>query len=115
MTPTQMTVEEFRAFAAEFNVIPVSRRYLADSQTPLSLYSRLAENRAGTFLLESAEHGGVWSRYSFIGINSVATLTERDGVAVWDGIAPAGAPTGIDPLEALKLTSNHLRSPHMKK
>ncbi len=113
MTPTQMTVEEFRAFAAEFNVIPVSRRYLADSQTPLSLYSRLAENRAGTFLLESAEHGGVWSRYSFIGINSVATLTERDGVAVWDGIAPAGAPTGIDPLEALKLTSNHLRSPHL--
>jgi len=113
MTSSQMTLEEFRAFAAEFNVIPVSRRYLADSQTPLSLYSRLAENRAGTFLLESAEHGGVWSRYSFIGINSVATLTERDGVAVWNGTAPAGAPTGIDPLEALKLTSNHLRSPHI--
>ena len=113
MTSSQMTLEEFRAFAAEFNVIPVSRRYLADSQTPLSLYSRLAENRAGTFLLESAEHGGVWSRYSFIGINSVATLTARDGVAVWDGTAPAGAPTGIDPLEALKLTSNHLRSPHI--
>ena len=42
MTLRAMTLEEFRAYAAEFNVIPVSRRYLADSQTPLSLYKKLA-------------------------------------------------------------------------
>ena len=113
MTLRAMTLEEFRAYAAEFNVIPVSRRYLADSQTPLSLYKKLAADRAGTFLLESAEHGGVWSRYSFIGIKSVATLTEKDGKAKWIGSAPAGAPTDIDPLEALKITAKHLRSPHI--
>ena len=108
-----MTIEEFRAYALEFNVIPVSRRYLADSQTPLSLYKKLAEDRVGTFLLESAEHGGVWSRYSFIGVNSESTLTEVDGKAAWLGTVPSGAPTGIDPLEALKITAKHLRSPHL--
>lgn len=108
-----MDLEEFRRLASEFNVIPVSRRYLADSQTPLSLYKKLAEDRTGTFLLESAEHGGVWSRYSFIGIHSSSTLTERDGKAVWLGVAPSGAPSGIDPLEALKITAKHLRSPHL--
>lgn len=113
MSSSQMTIEEFRAYALEFNVIPVSRRYLADSQTPLSLYKKLAEDRVGTFLLESAEHGGVWSRYSFIGVNSESTLTEVDGKAAWLGTVPSGAPTGIDPLEALKITAKHLRSPHL--
>lgn len=113
MSRPQMDLEEFRNYAQEFNVIPVSRRYLADSQTPLSLYKKLAEDRVGTFLLESAEHGGVWSRYSFIGINSASTLTERDGKAIWLGVTPSGAPTGIDPLEALKIAAKHLRSPHL--
>lgn len=108
-----MTLDEFRDYAKEFNVIPVSRRYLADSQTPLSLYKRLAEDRAGTFLLESAEHGGVWSRYSFIGIRSESSLTERDGLATWLGTIPKGAPSGIDPLEALKVVAKHLRSPQI--
>jgi anthranilate synthase component 1 len=41
----------------------------------------------------------VWSRYSFIGVHSAATLSERDGQAVWTGIGPEDHPT--DPLEAL--------------
>jgi len=113
MNDLQMTLDEFRTLAVDFNVIPVSRSYLADSQTPLSLYKRLAGDRTGTFLLESAEHGGVWSRYSFIGVRSAATLTEKGGVASWIGLPPSGAPSGIDPLEALKITAKHLRSPHL--
>jgi len=106
-----MKVEEFREYARSHNVIPVSRKYLADNETPLSLYAKLAKNRPNTFLLESAEHGGAWSRYSFIGVSSEATLTERDGLAVWSGTMPAGAPVGIDPLEALRIASKHLKSP----
>ena len=113
MSHPDMTLEEFRTFANDFNVIPVSRRYLADNQTPLSLYKTLAKDRPGTFLLESAEHGGAWSRYSFIGISSASTLTEKDGKAVWIGTIPSGAPTDIDPLEALKIAAQHLRSPHL--
>ena len=106
-----MNLEEFRAYAKVSNVIPVSRKLLADSETPLGVYKKLAKSAANTFLLESAEHGGAWSRYSFIGVRSEATLSEKDGLAYWQGTVPAGAPTGIDPLEALRLSATHLKSP----
>ena len=64
----------FRRLAADRRVIPVVRRLLADGETPVALYRRLAGGRAGTFLLESAEHGGVWSRYSFVGVRCAAML-----------------------------------------
>lgn len=108
-----MNLEEFRDFAKSSNVIPVSRRLLADGETPLAIYRKLAKNADNTFLLESAEHGGAWSRYSFIGVRSEATLSEKSGLAYWQGTAPAGAPTGIDPLEALRLSAAHLKSPQI--
>ena len=109
-----MNLEEFRAYAKESNVIPVSRRLLADGETPLGIYRKLAKDAPNTFLLESAEHGGAWSRYSFIGVHSEAVLSESNGLAYWQGNPPAGAPTGIDPLEALRLTTAHLRSPKIE-
>lgn len=109
-----MTLETFREYAKKFNVIPVASSFLADNETPLTLYSKLSENRERTFLLESAEHGGAWSRYSFIGVSSEATLTEKNGRATWLGTMPAGAPDGIDPLEAFRIASTHLRSPKIE-
>ena len=106
-----MNITEFREYAKSSNVIPVSRKLLADGETPLGVYRKLAESRVGTFLLESAEHGGAWSRYSFIGAGCQTTLTEEDGKAIWRGHAPAGAPSGMAPLEALRLASSHLKSP----
>lgn len=98
------TRAEFRALAAEHRVVPVTRKVLADSETPLSAYRKLADNRPGTFLLESAENGRSWSRWSFIGAGAPAALTVRDGQAVWLGSTPQGAPSGGDPLEALRAT-----------
>ena len=60
-------LETFRALARDRRVIPVTRRLLADGETPVAVYRKLAGERPGTFLLESAEHGRVWSRYSFVG------------------------------------------------
>ena len=108
-----MKIEEFREFAKSNNVIPVYRTLLADGETPLNVYKKLAKNRAGTFLLESAEHGGAWSRYSFIGAQSQTTLTEKDGVAVWIGKPPAGVPVGMNPLTALRQSVAHLKSPRI--
>lgn len=96
--------DEFRALAAEHRVVPVTRKVLADSETPLSAYRKLAASRPGTFLLESAENGRSWSRWSFIGAGSPSALTVRDGQAVWLGATPEGAPTGGDPLEVLRAT-----------
>ena len=85
-------------------VLPVVRRLLADGETPLGVYRKLAQGRPGTFLLESAEHGGVWSRYSIVGAHSAATLTERAGQAHWIGTPPVGVPTDGDPAQAVRDT-----------
>jgi len=108
-----MNLNEFREYAKSFNVIPVTRKLLADDETPIGVYRKLAKSKANTFLLESAEHGGVWSRYSFVGIHSEATLTEKDGLVAWRGTMPAGAPTEVDPLSALRMAAAHLRSPQI--
>ena len=98
------TLEEFRELARDRRVIPIARRVLADGETPVGLYRKLAGERAGTFLLESAEHGRSWSRYSFVGVNSRAMLTASNGDAMWLGNVPAGVPTSGNPLEALRDT-----------
>ncbi|HEX3788642.1 MAG TPA: chorismate-binding protein, partial [Pseudonocardiaceae bacterium] len=107
VTPTR---EEFRALAADRRVIPVVRRLLADDETPIGVYRKLADDRPGTFLLESAENGQSWSRWSFIGVHSPAALTVVDGQATWTGQPPIGLPTGGDPLVALRETVRLLHS-----
>ncbi|GGM37314.1 anthranilate synthase component I [Longimycelium tulufanense] len=102
--------EEFRALAADRRVIPVVRRLLADGETPLSVYRKLAADRPGTFLFESAENGRSWSRWSFVGVRSAAALTVSDGVATWTGNRPAGLPDEADPLRALRATVEALRT-----
>ncbi|MGI5129419.1 anthranilate synthase component I [Pseudonocardia sp. CA-107938] len=102
--------EEFRALAAGHRVIPVTRRLLADDETPLGVYRKLAGDRAGTFLLESAENGRSWSRWSFVGARSAAALTAVDGEATWTGEVPAGLPDGGDPLAVLRTTLDWLQS-----
>ncbi len=101
---TWPALETFTVLAQDRRVVPVVRRLLADGETPLALYRKLAQGKPGTFLLESAEHGGVWSRYSIIGAASRATLTERDGEAVWIGEPPVGVPTGGSPVDAVRDT-----------
>ena len=105
VTPDEKT---FLELARRHRVVPVTRRLLADGETPVGVYRKLAGG-PGTFLLESAEHGAAsggtaWSRYSFVGVRSIATLTERDGQAVWLGNPPAGVPTTGDPVAVLRDT-----------
>ena len=102
--------EEFRALATQRRVIPVVRRLLADAETPVGVYRKLADNRPGTFLLESAENGRSWSRWSFVGVRSPAALTVVDGEAAWTGTPPVGLPTGGDPMRALRETLEVLRT-----
>ena len=97
-------LETFQILAKDRRVIPVVRRLMADAETPVGVYRKLAKDAPGTFLLESAEHGGVWSRYSIVGAASRATLTEKDGQAHWVGEPPVGVPTDGSPLDALRDT-----------
>ena len=76
-------LEQFKVYAKDRKVIPVVRKLIGDSFTPVGLYKALADERPGTFLLESAEHGQSWSRYSFVGVSSSATLRSEKGKAKW--------------------------------
>ncbi|MCC9193318.1 anthranilate synthase component I [Arthrobacter sp. zg-Y916] len=98
------SLEEFRAVAADRRVVPVRLKVLADAHTPIGIYRKLTGGEAGTFLMESAATGGVWSRYSFIGARSRATLTTREGEACWLGKPPAGVPLDGNPVEAMAAT-----------
>ena len=63
-----MTREEFlRLAAAGYNRIPLAREILADFDTPLSIYLKLAD-APNSYLLESVQGGEKWGRYSIIGL-----------------------------------------------
>ena len=63
-----MTPERFAALAAQgFNRIPIVREVLADLDTPLSTYLKLA-NGSYSYLFESVQGGEKWGRYSIIGL-----------------------------------------------
>lgn len=111
---TWLSREQFHELADEgYRVIPIVRRLLADSLTPVGFYERLAGGRSGTFILESAEFGGTWSRYSFIGVNSMAQLRSNGGKADWLGKVPAGIPVEGDVVEVAHATLKTLKAPHV--
>jgi len=74
-----MTPQRFRELAAQgYNRIPVRRRVLADLDTPLSAYLKLAA-APYTYLFESVHGGEQWGRYSIIGLpaREVVTVSGR--------------------------------------
>jgi len=63
-----MTPEQFNALAAQrYNRIPLMREILADLDTPLSAYLKLADGPY-SYLFESVQGGEKWGRYSIIGL-----------------------------------------------
>jgi anthranilate synthase component 1 len=62
------TPEEFAKLAAQGNLVPVTRRLLADFETPLSAYRKI-RGQGESFLFESVEGGEHLGRYSFVGCN----------------------------------------------
>ena len=63
-----MTPEQFKQYAEQgYNRIPIAREVLADLDTPLSAYLKLADG-AYSYLFESVHGGEQWGRYSIIGL-----------------------------------------------
>src|SRR5436190_4688684 len=71
------TLEELLKLATHGNLIPVSRRLLADIETPLSAYRKI-RGAGESFLFESIEGGEHLGRYSFVGCNPRAII-RQDG------------------------------------
>ena len=109
---------EFAALAAEHRVVPVVRELFADGETPVGIYRKLAAGRPGTFLLESAEQGGIWSRFSFVGAASFGMLTQDGDDVRWldyglsaERALGAAVPSG--PLDALAALHERWRTPRI--
>lgn len=60
--------KEYCSLAKDYDLVPVYRELLADTETPVSVLQRF-EGRRNAFLLESMEGGEKWGRYSFVGID----------------------------------------------
>jgi len=69
--------ETFCNLAKEANFIPVYKEFLADVETPVTAYLKL-KDKGYSFLLESAEGGEKWGRYSFIGCTPILIIHYQD-------------------------------------
>ena len=108
-----MNQQEFDALARQgYSHIPVVHEILADLETPLSTYLKLA-NTPYSYLLESAAQGGEkWGRYSIIGLPASTVLrvygqrltVEQDGDVVEEL-------TTDDPLTAIAAFSDRFNVP----
>ncbi|WP_445114723.1 anthranilate synthase component I [Acinetobacter sp. WZC-1] len=62
-----------------YNLIPVYRQRLADTDTPLSIFARLKEHQQA-YLFESVEGGENWARYSIIGLGESTIFSCNQGM-----------------------------------
>ena len=62
-----MNLQQFNHIKRDYNRIPLVREVLADLDTPLSTYLKLA-NDPYSYLFESVQGGEKWGRYSIIGL-----------------------------------------------
>jgi len=85
--------------------VPVYREVLADLETPVSAYLKVAQGVGESFLLESVEGGERWARYSFIGVGARGTVSAHGRMLTLSGsFADGGEPVVSevdDPLRAL--------------
>ena len=69
---TKPSFSKFTLMAGKGNLIPVHQEFLADTETPVSVYLRV-KDRPYSYLLESADGGERWGRYSIIGYEPYLT------------------------------------------
>jgi anthranilate synthase component 1 len=104
-----MSDDRYAAFAARYEAGAsqiVFRKVVADLETPVGTYMKLAEGRTNTFLLESVQDGAIKGRYSMIGLLPDVILKVERGAASINrnaGLQPdAFVPLDQPPLEALR-------------
>jgi anthranilate synthase component 1 len=81
---TVPTLTEARRLAGPRRLLPLYREILADAETPVSAYLKVARG-APSFLLESVEGGERLARYSFVGTEPRQWLELKGGVARFSG------------------------------
>jgi len=96
-----------------YNHIPVTREVLADLDTPLSTYMKIADGPY-SYLLESAQGGEKWGRYSIVGLpcRTILKVYGRRVVVEEDGEIIESLQSD-DPLQYIETFQQRYRSPRM--
>ncbi|OIP49624.1 MAG: anthranilate synthase component I [Desulfobacterales bacterium CG2_30_60_27] len=98
----QPTLAHFRELAAISGLVPVFREIIADLDTPLVIFAKVAGAASHAFLFESVEGGEKWGRYSFIGLDPLATFQSHGAESRIDRCGAGPVARQGDPVAALK-------------
>lgn len=97
--------DDARRLFEQGDLVPVYRTLLADLETPVSVYLKLAQTGHVSFLLESVEGGEQVGRYSFLGVNPKGVITVKDGMVtrtLHGETATRPLADGEDPLDPIR-------------
>src|SRR5918992_5116058 len=72
------SLDEVRALAREHTLVPLRHTFIDDCETPVSAYLKL-RGEGPSFLLESAERGQRFGRWSFLGVQPRTIMRLQDG------------------------------------
>ena len=109
-----ITNKEYKNFQdADYTVLPMSREIVAPGETPLSLYSKIADQQ-NNFLFESVEGGDKWAQYSIIGFGCIDTIkiSGKKIETVIDGVKDRFE--AANPLKAIEEIILKNRSPNIE-
>jgi anthranilate synthase component 1 len=111
---TVMTPEQFKTLAGQgYNRIPVSREVLADLDTPVSTFIKLA-NKPYSYLFESVHGGEKWGRYSIIGLpcSTVLRINGHDITLLQNDVVQESVNCD-DPLTWIESFQSRYRAPEL--
>ena len=97
--------QQFRELIDQVDLVPVHRTIIADLDTPLTIFAKVAGDESHAFLFESMEGGEKWGRYSFIGLDPLVTFASVGDRVRMERRGPAGGVTelaGVNPLAELQ-------------
>ncbi|SHO51638.1 anthranilate synthase component I [Desulfopila aestuarii] len=104
----------FSSLLETSRLIPVYTEIVADLDTPLTIFAKVAENHKHIFLFESMEGGEKWGRYSFIGFDPLLTFVSRDDAITITEMTDNGPVARVscgNPLEALRALVGEFETP----
>lgn len=104
--------EKFNELCRDYRVVPVTGEYHADTETPITIYAKLA-GRGHSFLLESVEGGQKLGRYSFIGVDPFMVYSYAEGINIIEENGTARRLEG-DPFTLLEDLMEQCRGPELK-
>ncbi len=102
-------LQQVTRLASQYNLIPIVRYMMADTETPIRLFQHFAKEQHA-FLLESVEGGSKWARYSFIGTDPFLMLYGKNGEMILEKDGQKEV-LREQPLELLKARLRSFRTP----